>query len=153
MPRVPGGSPPRHPPGGSVRSPVAMIVSFQRDILPAPCHGTISVKLPTKPSCRKRMRQTAARTFRRLLGSDLPTRYHVRQRLPEDFAGIMKEAGMNIHSPFLLQGVDPETDAQMTRNWADWARQVGHSPTAAEVQAEATTISERYAAKLIEVPR
>jgi hypothetical protein len=130
-----------------------MIVSFQRDILPSAVSRDDFREIAYQAVMSKADAANCRATFRRLLGSDLPTRYHVRQRLPEDFAGIMKEAGMNIHSPFLLQGVDPETDAQMTRNWADWARQVGHSPTAAEVQAEATTISERYAAKLIEVPR
>jgi hypothetical protein len=133
--------------------PFSQLYDLKRDILPTSLSRHDFNEIARQAIMSKANAANCRGTFRRLLGVSLPTYYPVRQSLPEDFAGIMKEAGIDIHNPFLLQGVDPAADAQMTRDWANWASQLGHSPSAAEVQAEAVTISDRYAAKLVDVPR
>jgi hypothetical protein len=81
----------------------------------------------------------------------IPDGYEVHHSLPQKYEATMSQAGVNIHNPFRLQGVDPQTHQAITRDWSRWDRELGRPPSAAEVMQFKQTIDARYSGKLLEV--
>jgi len=81
----------------------------------------------------------------------IPSGYEVHHSLPQKYEATMSKAGVNIHNPFRLQGVDPQTHQAITREWARWDRDLGRQPSAQEVIQFKEAIDQQYSGKLIEV--
>lgn len=64
---------------------------------------------------------------------NLPNRYQVYHTLPQKYAYIMEEVGINVHELQYLKGVDNKIHKLITKKWREWDKSLGRTPTAQEV--------------------
>lgn len=91
--------------------------------------------------------------YRRLFTNlrKIPDGFEVHHAYPQKYETTMQGAGLNIHNPMRLQGVDPQTHQAITRDWSVWDRGLGRAPTASEIMDFKNTIDAKYSGKLLEV--
>ena len=90
--------------------------------------------------------------YRRLFTSirPIPDGYEVHHAFPQKYETTMEGSGVNIHNPWRLQGVDPQTHQAITRDWGTWDRNLGHTPAANEIIEFKKSIDAKYGSKLLE---
>jgi len=80
---------------------------------------------------------------------NMPANYQVHHALPQKYGGIMERAGVNIHDPSLLRGVDPSIHSKITTAWGRWERGLGRTPTAHDVTQFSYRIDEMYGSSFV----
>ena len=96
--------------------------------------------IPSKSNCRKLFTDAHP---------NMPANYQVHHALPQKYAGIMERAGVNIHDPSLLRGVDPAIHSKITTAWGRWERGLGRTPTAHDITQFSCRIDEMYGSSFV----
>lgn len=77
-----------------------------------------------------------ARNYRELFLKEspgMPNKYQVHHTLPQKYEEILNAAGKNIHETQYLKGIDPDIHRLITKEWQQWGKSLGRTPTAQEV--------------------
>ena len=64
---------------------------------------------------------------------DLPDGWVVHHSIPQRYADMFKNAGVNLQETQFLRGIDPKKHEAVTKRWADFHRANKNDPTAAQI--------------------
>lgn len=75
---------------------------------------------------------------------NLPMSWEVHHRVPQKYASIAKNWGINIHDNSNLRGVSRDVHGQITNEWNRWQRDLERQPTGKELTGFAKRMDAKY---------
>ncbi len=75
---------------------------------------------------------------------EMPKHYQVHHTLPQMYEEILNSSGKNIHENQFLRGIAPDVHRLVTKEWLQWGKSLGHTPTEQEIIDFAKKIDIKY---------